>query len=236
MDPVVVGDVEADRVRDQGVGDPERLHPGAAAHVAGDQGEPTEVAAEDAAPRDVLAEGHRVPLGVAVAGAGTGCPHDALVQHVLRAGVDHRPDQDRPLHGVARLVDRGVDSGVGEGVDRRGVLRPQHEVRLRLLTGGHVVGEPDGRVHVVAGHLPVVEQDVVTGAGDVALDDGHRSRAVAGDVVRRQGGDQAHAEHDHGRDRREDSGSAGGDDDLREQAAEEGEQEAEAALADVGQG
>ena len=42
-------------------------------------------------------------------------------------------------HGVDGLLDATVDGHVGEGVDRGGVLRPQHEVRSGRAPGGDVV-------------------------------------------------------------------------------------------------
>jgi hypothetical protein len=79
-----------------------------------------------------------------------------------------------------------VDPVVGEGVDGGGVLRPHHEVGLRLLPRRHLVGQLLGEADVVGRHLAVVVHDVQAGAGHVALNGGHRRRAGLGDVERHQ--------------------------------------------------
>ena len=238
---VVVGDVEADRVGHLHPVDVERLATGAAQHVAADLAEPVEevVLGEDGAERDVLAERHRVPLGVAVAGAGLRVPDDALVEHLLGArAVDDRAHQDRYADRRARGPDPGVGLGVVEGVDGRGVLRPDDEVRLRDLPGLHLPGEVDRGVHVVLGDLAIVVEDVVPVAGHVALHRGHGDLAVGRGRPRHQGrdGEQGHqpdqAERRHlaaplPRDRAADQ--------PRQQRAEQGEEEADADRAGVRQ-
>ncbi len=75
---------------------------------------------------------------------------------------------------------------------------------LRLIPRRDLVGQPHGRVDVVAGDLAVVEQDVVAVAGHVALDDGDRAvpSEMSGEYGTRAGG------HRDGEDRR---GGAGRD-------------------------
>ncbi len=180
--------------------------------------------------------GHRVPLGVPVPSPGVRVPDDALVEHVLGAGVDHAADQDGDPDGLGGLLDVGVDRAVLERVDGRGVLRPEHERGLGLVTGGDLVGEPGGGVDVVLGHLPVVEQDVVAVAGHVALHD--RDRRLVGHVgrVRRQGRQQRDREDAAQRQRGDESVAAVGEDEPGQAGAQQRQQQADAAVADVREG
>ncbi len=72
---------------------------------------------------------HRVPLGVAVPCAGHRVPDDALVEHLVRAGVHDRADQDRHADRRAGCSDAGVGLRVAERVDGGGVLRPDARSR-----------------------------------------------------------------------------------------------------------
>ena len=106
--------------------------------------------------------GHRVPLGVAVGRPGRRGPDDALVEDLarLRGRRRSRPTSTGTPTAADRLADVAVERGVEERVERRGVLRPDHEVRRRHLARRGVGGQPDRGVHVVAGHLAVVVEDV----------------------------------------------------------------------------
>ena len=64
--------------------------------------------------------------------------------------------------------------GVGHRVDVRGVLRPDHELRLRRPARVHVLGELDGFADVVVQHRAPLAVEVQAQPRHVALD--HRDR------------------------------------------------------------
>ena len=148
-----------------------------------------------------------------------GRPHDGGVARARDVGgavrVQHAPqygaDDDRHPDLVGDGLDLGAGVGVGEGVDVRGVLRPDHQVGAGSLPGRDLGGEQPGLADVVVEDGAALAREVQPGAGHVALDgrDGDGPVAGLGGGVGRDGEADERAEQ-HGDEGADEGGCRAG--------------------------
>ena len=195
-DQVVVGDLEADHVRERHPSQRQdtRCPPGeeVVGHVVG---EPVHERFERRAERQVLGEGDRVALHVHRAERSIRIPDQGRVAHVPFARpTQHRPDQDRlPDRARCPRKQRGRRV-VGERVEVAAVLGPQDELRLRNPAGRRLGGQPLGLGDVVFENRPPLTERVQPGPGHVALHRGDDDAALL--RAGRQGHGQPHERHE----------------------------------------
>ena len=134
-----------------------------------------------------------------------------------------------------RLLDVGAHLLVLERVDGRGVLRPDHEVRLRGPAGGDVGGQPRGLVGVLVRDLAVVREHVGAVARHVALHGGDRRLRGRGGVVRHGQGYDGHQRDAAQRDQGPPPGPAPRGVRRREQRPEQRQEQAHTGRAGVRQ-
>ncbi len=136
---------------------------------------------EERAPGQVFPERLDYLLIVALARTGGGVPYDhgvggrRIFHRRFRTG-DDRADQDRNPDGPRSNVDLLGGVEISQRVDIRGILRPDHESRLRSFTGPHVLGELEGLPDMVVQDGAALGIEVQPQPRDIALDRGDRDR------------------------------------------------------------
>jgi hypothetical protein len=210
---------------------------GAAAEVLAHHRRPVLVdGPEQRTQREVLAERLDLPLVVRVHRTLVRVPQDLLVVE-LAVPLDDSADRDGGADGLGRPADHEARVGVGERVDVRGVLRPQHQVGLGDLARPDLGGQSLGLLHVVVEDGTPLGVEVESRARDVALDERDGRGTVLGLVTdQRPRGQRTHDGDADGEQRHrcrapaQDAGTArldGQPDDLVEPEAAEHDREAE---------
>ena len=167
----VVRDLETDHVGEFDRADPQHPWGVTGGEVPWDQREPADEPTQHAPERQVLTERYEVALDVDLPRSGLRRPDDRCVPHVLRAGaVEDRSDKDRHADRLDRAFDHRARDGIRRRIVVRGVLRPDHDVRLRYPSRGHVGSQRLGFGEVVGGHGATLGELVQPESGHVALD------------------------------------------------------------------
>ena len=155
---------------------------------------------EEATPRQVLAERLHDLLVVAVARSGDRIPDDHRVgRSRVRPASGPAASSTVPTRIGAPIACGGHRDllrrvGVGQRVDIRRVLRPDHELRLRRAARHARLGQPEGLPNVVVQHRAALRVEVQAEPGHVAL----HHRDGDGRFVARSGPGVPHLRPDDG--------------------------------------